>query len=95
MLPRVQTNIAETDTATKGAEDEDRGPRPTNVDGEAEQALARYCHDLLNALDERDGLGGSSKGNFKKTVHEAKIWIQENQLATNDNFDGQKDDLEG
>ena len=57
--------------------------------------MEHYCHDMQNALKAADEFEGNSKEKIEKAIHEVKIWIQGNQLATQEDFEEEKEDLEG
>merc|ERR1719504_189571 len=65
---------------------------------EAKNGLENYCFTLRNSLQEeklKDKFEGDDKDKIEKAVQEALDWLDKNQLAEKDEFEGKQKELEG
>merc|ERR1719377_16058 len=64
---------------------------------EAKNGLENYCFTLRNSLQEeklKDKFEGDDKDKIEKAVQEALDWLDKNQLAEKDEFEGKQKELE-
>merc|ERR1711959_872067 len=65
---------------------------------EAKNGLENYCFALRNSLQEEkleDKFEGDDKDKIEKAVQETLDWLDKNQLAEKDEFEGKQKELEG
>merc|ERR1712072_751254 len=65
---------------------------------EAKNGLENYCFTMRNTLQEeklRDKFEGDDKDKIEKAVQETLDWLDKNQLAEKDEFEGKQKELEG
>merc|ERR1711985_157529 len=65
---------------------------------EAKNGLENYCSTMRNTLQEeklKDKFEGDDKDKIEKAVQETLDWLDKNQLAEKDEFEGKQKELEG
>merc|ERR1711897_54392 len=65
---------------------------------EAKNGLENYCFTMRNTLNEeklKDKFEGGDKEKIEKAVQETLDWLDKNQLAEKDEFEGKQKELEG
>merc|ERR1712209_203684 len=65
---------------------------------EAKNGLENYCFTMRNTLQEeklKDKFEGDDKDKIEKAVQETLDWLDKNQLAEKDEFEGKQKELEG
>merc|ERR1711979_15680 len=65
---------------------------------EAKSGLENYCFTMRNTLQEeklKDKFEGDDKDKIEKAVQETLDWLDKNQLAEKDEFEGKQKELEG
>merc|ERR1711944_228277 len=65
---------------------------------EAKNGLENYCFSMRNTLQEeklKDKFEGDDKDKIEKAVQETLDWLDKNQLAEKDEFEGKQKELEG
>merc|ERR1712137_1102766 len=76
-----------------GAEDESNKAKI-----EAKNGLENYCFTMRNSLNEeklKDKFEGGDKEKIEKAVQDTLDWLDKNQLAEKDEFEGKQKELEG
>merc|ERR1711933_597951 len=64
---------------------------------EAKNGLENYCFTMRNTLSEeklQDKFEGDDKSKIEKAVQETLDWLDKNQLAEKDEFEGKQKELE-
>merc|ERR1719230_1863513 len=65
---------------------------------EAKNGLENYCFTMRNTLNEeklKDKFEGGDKEKIESAVQDALDWLDKNQLAEKDEFEGKQKELEG
>merc|ERR1711967_40481 len=65
---------------------------------EAKNGLENYCFTMRNTLNEeklKDKFEGGDKEKIEAAVQETLDWLDKNQLAEKDEFEGKQKELEG
>merc|ERR1711982_114577 len=65
---------------------------------EAKNGLENYCFTMRNTLNEeklKEKFEGGDKEKIEKAVQETLDWLDKNQLAEKDEFEGKQKELEG
>merc|ERR1712226_1508738 len=65
---------------------------------EAKNGLENYCFTMRNTLQEeklKDKFEGGDKEKIEKAVQDTLDWLDKNQLAEKDEFEGKQKELEG
>merc|ERR1711997_1184598 len=65
---------------------------------EAKNGLENYCFTMRNTLNEeklKDKFEGGDKEKIEKAVQDTLDWLDKNQLAEKDEFEGKQKELEG
>merc|ERR1712167_153708 len=89
---------AEIDRMVQEAEKYRAEDEQQKVKIEAKNGLENYCFTMRNTLQEeklKDKFEGDDKDKIEKAVQEALDWLDKNQLAEKDEFEGKQKEVEG
>merc|ERR1711904_463562 len=89
---------AEIDRMVQEAEKYRAEDEQMKVKIEAKNGLENYCFTMRNTLAEeklQDKFEAGDKDKIEKAIQEALDWLDKNQLAEKDEFEGKQKELEG